>query len=466
MSQQTQKSEKANNLSTGQSSFEVPKGTVVSQDINIETITQELEQTIKKYEITSNMDKEDVKDILEEKALKKELQKAISQGIIKKEKNLYSYGAYKNLTEDQILEAIYNANKEIINRNIEKEYENIQLFFQKNNKITRISEIRQEKDELANVSKQLLEQREKLVDNLEKKNNEYLQTMYKQSKLESQMRTEIFNQQSQQQNVGFQYSKLNQGLQSQALQNKGLISQGESQIQTATQNQMQNKQNIAVLQQQYEATKLKHKDAEQQRVLLKQANIIASETLNQTRNLRSDLANNFRDMSNLMSDLSREQIQTIKQTSEAQLRATQQTKEAVEQASAQNVEGQVEIIKAINGNAAQISMLNQNVNNLNNSMNDLTAQVGNLSKDLNKLGNATPPIPPACTANAVCGGSWILRTNTATSKTRQGDGNVTIWQCDKTGHFCASNGETDGNRPGASSWNKVYYYFDGVPISI
>ena len=71
MSQQTQKSEKANNLSTGQSSFEVPKGTVVSQDINIETITQELEQTIKKYEITSNMDKEDVKDILEEKALKK-----------------------------------------------------------------------------------------------------------------------------------------------------------------------------------------------------------------------------------------------------------------------------------------------------------------------------------------------------------------------------------------------------------
>ena len=65
--------------------------------------------------------------------------------------------------------------------------------------------------------------------------------MYKQSKLESQMRTEIFNQQSQQQNVGFQYSKLNQGLQSQALQNKGLISQGESQIQTATQNQMQNK---------------------------------------------------------------------------------------------------------------------------------------------------------------------------------------------------------------------------------
>lgn len=452
---------------TATSGFEekVTKQKTTSQENNIETAIINIEDTLKKYKITKNMNKNDVKELLLDEYLDETFNDYIKDGHIKKDENgKYSWGIKKNLTKEDILDYLYEKDKTNINNNIEKRYQNVQLYFRIQQRKNDRNERQQEKAELQKSNADLLIKREQLVNKLEQKNNELLQTMYKQSKLESQMRTEIAQQQFQQQNIGLQYDKLKQGLESQAIQKEGLISQNRAQLQTSLSQQMQNQQNINSLKQQYEATKIQHSDAvkqanimETQKQLMEQQNKISSQTLQQTKELRQDINSNFRNMTSLVNDLGKAQIDAIKQGTQAQLSASQQTQEQIKQASAENRAGQEAIISAINGNAAQLSALNQNVNNLNNSLNDLTSNVQNLNNNMNNLGKKfadVPGVPPGCDPAILrrlgCSGSgWNMTPEITNATNNKGQTGINIFRCNAGGHYCA----TDG---GYGQWNSTY----------
>ena len=450
MSQQQQQQQSSSDSSSG---FKEKREVAKSQERNIETVTLDIENTIKKYKITETSDIKKIKNLLALEILNEKLETLIKEGSVKKNEDGYSFGQYKNCTKDEIIKFLSSQNVDMLKRNVEKKYENIQIYFQMKQKNIRNEEMKQQVSDIRQSTANLLVKREQLVSKLEQKNNELLQTAYKQSKLESQMRTELSQQQFQQQNIGVKYEQLKQGLQGQVLQKEAQIAQREEQIQTAISQQMQNKNNFNTLQQQFEATKLKHKDAEQQKQVLEQqkrllerSNQIASQTLQQTRELRQDINNNFRDMTNLVNDLGKAQIDAIQ-------KASQQTQEEIKQSAIQNKAGQEAIISAINENASQLSSLNQNFNNLNNSLDNLNASVQNLSKDITKMGEKVPPpppgVPPGCNPAILqslnCGdgvnAAWDLNPKYQNIQNKQsGQTGINIFICKAGGHFCASDG--------------------------
>jgi len=454
--------------------------------INIETITKNIEKVIAKYKITKKMDPLKIKNILAYNYLESEFEKLMkSDVIIKEDDDNYSFGNFKNAKKEDIINFLLQQNKDIIKRNIEKEYENLMAYFTMNDNIERMKQNRDERILVEENIKQLNSQRDKMVEKLEIKNNEYLKTMFKQSQLESQMRTELSQQQFQQQNVGLKYEKLKQGLENQIIQKEGLMIQNRSQIQTAIQYHTQNKQHIAKLQQQYQAIKLKHEDAKQQAALLQQANNIAFETLNQNIGLRRDLNANLTSMSNLMKANSNAQIQAINQASQAQIQsinqasqanlqgqqqiinatnqasqanlqgqqqiinASKETTQAVQDASRTSAQGQQQIMNAISGTNTQIDALTRSVNNFSQDVNQLTSQVSNVSNNLDKLSKQVPPnsnIPPGCDASKLrglnCkGNTWNMTPEiTDAINIRSGVLNIKIYRCSAGGHFCASDG--------------------------
>lgn len=163
----------------------------------------------------------------------------------------------------------------------------------------------------------------------------------------------------------------------------------------------------------------------------------------------------------------RDQIDASNANNAALINANLQIGQAQIDANAQNTQAAIDA--QVRGTNAIVNGLNQigaNIGQISNDFKGLQNQFNDLNKGLDALGKkmntppAPPPIPPSCISGNPCGTPWHIHRTNATSIRRPGDGPVTIWYCNFDAHWCASNGEHDGNGAGASSVRRIYDYFN------
>ena len=393
-----------------------------------------------------------------------------------KEKNgTYYYGG-KEFTTKLMKETIMKSLKPQIQQIIEKKFENIKLELKKQANNVKKQANNQERvliaTNIANLKTQLKTQEEVV----EKRTEQYLSSLYKQNKAIAEQRKEKAQleanrslQMFQQDTLSGKDKQLTQGYQNQQIQ----LNKQRQQIEEAKQRQ---DRHIDDLEARYQSDLQKQKQHEQRQKQEKEQH-------DQSIKLQIDISNRAAENTQAQiaaakanndaliaanAQLTQAQIDANKQLTQAQIDANAQNNQALIAANAQNTQTVIQnATNAANANLQALASLGAHINGLQTNFANMNSQFQNLNTNMQDIGNKintpppTPPIPPSCGANrAVCGGYWIPRWSNAISRRSPQDGPVTIWQCSNNGHFCASNGETDGNRPGASSWGNESSIFD------
>jgi len=418
------------------------------------TNSSSTQQLIQKYKLSSQSDPKKIVAILAQESVNQILSEFIKSGQIEEKNGTYYYGG-KEFTQKLMKETIMKSFKNDIQQVIDKKFENIKLELKKQANNVKKQVNNQERviiaTNIANLKTQLKTQEEII----EKKTEQYLSALYKQNKAQSEQRKEkaqleanrnlqIFQQDS----LSGKDKQLTQGYQNQQMQ----LNQQRLQIDQAKQKQDQHIQN---LQSQYESDLQKQKQHEQRQLQEQQQH-------NQIIQQQNDIA--ARNDQNI-----KNQIDAAKTNNDALIAANTQLTQAQIDANAQNTQAVIANANdAANANLKALQSLGANISGLQANFDALSGQFKDLNTNMDKLGNKiNNPPPPAAAAlaacsvgGAVCGGYWIVRDTNATSINRPQSGPVTIWQCSRGGHFCSSNGETDGNAPGASSWGNVRTVFN------
>jgi|694.fasta_scaffold26065_3 hypothetical protein len=428
--------------------------------------TSSTQQLIQKYKLTSQSDTKKIVEVLAQESVNQILSQFMKSGKIEEKNGTYYYGG-KEFTQKLMKETIMKSFKNDIQQVINKKFENIKLELKKqaNNDKKKINN--QERVIIASNIASLKTQLKTQEQVIEKKTEQYLSALYKQNKAQSEQRKEKAQLEAnralqifQQDTLSGKDKQLTQGYQNQQVQ----LNQQRLQIDQAKQKQDQHIQN---LQAQYESDLQKQKQYEQKQIqqqqqhnqIIQQQNEIAARNDQNIKNQIDAAKANNDALIAANAQLTQAQIDANAQLTQAQIDANAQNTQAV---IANATDAANANLKALQSLGANISGLQSNFDALSNQFKDLNA---NMTKIGDKIDNPPPPptpsAPPAeCSNNAVCNEPWHVVYSNARSLRKPNDGPITIWFCSANYHFCASNGETDGNRAGASLVSNLYKYFD------
>ena len=446
---------------------------------------------ITKLNLNKTMSSKDIKKLLVNEIFNTLISDGLKNGAINiTENGTYAMGMNKDLSKQDIIKILSKNKTPQIQKLLDITFSKIQNTFDINNLNSNLIIIRNQIKTEQKTIKTLSKDREKLVKIAEKQNAELLQTLYRQSKIESQARTEVSAQEFQKQNMGVAQANLIQGAVGlkQGVQNQILNSQ--SQINSLLGMYASEQQHISNLQQQFANTKLQHLDNSKRNQLADDANKLSSLILNENTKLRSDTNANFSQLNANMSisaanalAASRDINASIKNAADdasAAARVTQQaiknaaadasaaarvTQQAIKNASdaAQDLASKAasENLRGFDSLREGISKLGANVASLGDRVNEVSTGIAQVGENIGKLNTqvpVAPGVPPACQSGQLprdCrGNSWkqTPEYRNATNKT-SGQTGIEIYQCDAGGHFCSSDGHS-GN------WRNVsdYYY--------
>ena len=425
------------------------------------------EALIQKYKISATSDSKKIHEALAEEAtqllLSQYMNKENEEERIIKKGNKYFYLGHE-FTANEIQELIVeNHGTEI--RQMAKDYFKIiklELKKQKNNQIKNqaIFEEQTIRNEIAQLQTEY-EKQEKL---LEEQDEKLVNALYKQNKVISDARKENAQLEFNSQVLKFQEDTksgkdkaLIQGYEGQQI----LLGQQKQQVEQAKQAEDRHVDDLkfryeeALRQQKAHESGLQQEREEQEKNRDLQLEIQDRNDQNVQAQIDASNANNAA------------LINANLQIGQAQIDANARNTQAQIDANARNTQAAID--SQVRGTNAIVNGLNQigaNIGQISNDFKGLQDQFKDLNKGLDTLGKkintppAPPPIPPSCISGNPCDSPWHIHRTNATSKRRPGDGPVTIWYCQWDAHWCASNGEHDGNGPGASSVRSVYNYFN------
>ena len=295
-----------------------------SQNTNI------IKDIIFKYKITAIMSENDIKMCIIKYYLNNMFEQLIQNGTVNKDNDLYTFGDYKTSNKIDIINYIINDStnklnfKKIINclynsiiKDFELEQNNLKINQNdlKMNKIIKMNEILEKK-------KKLLRER------IDTENSDKLETIYKQTRLETEMQTEIFQQEFQKTNISADYELINQAYTSQIQSKMTQIVQRQTQIQTENQNRLQQRHNIEILEQELLNAEITHTNEQAKIVEYNKANILQQEILNESIGLRADLNASFVKIIDVMNEQNKALITAIETASKSTQDVIDQTSKA------------------------------------------------------------------------------------------------------------------------------------------
>ena len=425
--------------------------------------TSSTQQIIQKYKISLQSDPNKISNILALESINEILLEFKKSGQIVEEKGKYYYGG-KVFTEKQIKESIVKSFKAKISTMVDMKFEKIKIELKKQSNNKKIEINQQRKQQIATNIASLKTQLKAQEELIEKKTEQYMNSLYKQNKAISEARKETaqinFNnatQKFQQDTLSAKDKQLTQAYQGQQIQ----LNQQRLEIDAAKQRQ---DRHIDDMEARYQAALRQQQQYEDKQKQLKQQH-------EETQRLQKEIAD--RNDQNIKNQIAAAKannealITANQQNTQAQITANQQNTQAQITANQQNTQAIIE--SQTRGDNAIVQGLNQigaNINSLQSNFSALNTQFQDLNKNMNTLGNKlnTPPPPqtivghpPACThtdlRNLGCTatGSWQLKTQSATN-IRTGQQGITIYYCSAGYHYCA----LDGNSGQTSDINSIY----------
>ena len=378
-------------------------------------------QLIKKYNMSSTMQKKQAKIYLAQEAIESMLSEFMKNGEIQKKGDVYYYGRFE-YNSTTIRELIRDNKKNEIKSIADKYFENIKLEFKKQANNDKINFNNKERQVIAtNIAS--LKTQLKEADDLEIKKTElYLDSLYKKNKALGDARDEKARREHEKSVEKYNQSALSasdQALEESYKRQQLELEKLRQQLEDAKQ---RGDQHIDDLSERYTSA-IERLRAHDERQAQQKAEHDAAMALQ-------------RRIAEINADNIRKQIEA----------ANKNAKDIIDS----QTEGHKAVMEGLAALGADISKTAKGVA-------ALTKTMGTIADTINQ----PPPGPPsACSNNAVCGGQWYMKYNNARSKRRPQDGEVTIWYCQWDVHWCASNGETDSNNiPGASRISEIYDYF-------
>ena len=406
MSQQAQQSQ------TKQSS----KGTGLSAPVAIQKDNlNNVENFIRKFNITKSTSKQEITGKLAQDIINSIIERALKNGKISIENGKYSIGGIENLSKQELIKIIAKKFKEEIQEMIINMYKNINLVFDRNEKENERKQNLQQINQLQKEIKTLEKSKKQLNNTLQRQKKDLLEATYKQARVESQIRTEIAQQEFQKTNAQLTGQGLMQGLDQLKQGIKGQILQAMSQQQTANiqigQASQQSKAaelNMAKFLTQTALDEERNKIAHDRLQVARDANKIFGDQLKASRKLNDltqkgleqniELRNTMVDGFNNINKALGNNTDTLIAATNAQLDAQEKTREAlnlntqaIDAANTANLDAQAKTTDAINKLSDQLGSDMRDLNNKVASLGDGLQKVGDKIGDLqDKLKKADP----------------------------------------------------------------------------
>lgn len=442
------------------------------------------EQLIEKYNISANLDPRKINEILSRESINKILLKFIDSGQITEKDGQYFYQG-RIFNQKQMKETIMNNFKDEIKELNKNEFNKIKLLLSKQSNNIKMQSNNEEKTAIANNINNLRNQLKKQEEVIEKKTQQYLNSLYKLNKAQAEQRKEMvqieFNRDQQlfQQDIlAAKDRQLAQGYENLQVQLNGQ----KLQIDQAKQQQDQHIQNLEA---KYlsDLNKERREEQRQRQQMEEHKQII---------DLQKDIANraeqNFQNLINGAKANNEALINANKQNLKVQMDADAKLAKAQIQAAAKigeqqkalniqaakaiianQIKGDKAIAKGLQQLGANVNAIRGNFNNMNNNLDELNNNMENIGNKINKpiaippappgvlpLGCAGAPVPPTCV-----GSSWIQTpffTNAVNKDT--GKTGIEIYRCNWGGeggaHYCASDG-------GSGYWDYLGNKYDNIP---
>ena len=406
MSQQVQQSQ------TKQSS----KGTGLSAPIAVQTDSlNHVESFIRKFNITKSTSKQEINVKLAEDRINSIIESGLKNGKISIENGKYSIGGIENLSKKEIIQIIAQKIKEEIKEMIINMYKNINLVLDRNEKENERKQNLQQINQLQKEIKTLEKSKKQLNNTLQRQKKDLLEATYKQARVESQIRTEIAQQEFQKTNAQLTGQGLMQGLDQLKQGIKGQIQQAQAQQQTANiqigQAFQQSKTanlNMAKFLTQTTLDEERNKIANDRLQVARDANKIFGDQLKASKKLNDltqkgleqniELRNTMIDGFNNINKALDNNTDTLIAATNAQLDAQEKTREAlnlntqaIDAANTANLDAQAKTTDAINKLSGQLGSDMRDLNNKVASLGDGLQKVGDKIGDLqDKLKKADP----------------------------------------------------------------------------
>jgi len=408
MSQKAQQSQKK------QSS----QGIGLSAPIAIQTNNlNHVENFIKKFNITKSTSKQEINVKLAEDIINSIIERGLKNNKISIEDGKYSIGGIENLSKNELLQIIAKKCREEIQELIVNMHKNINLVLDRIEKDNEKKQNLQKMSQLQKEIKTLEKSKKQLNNTLQRQKKDLLEATYKQARVESQIRTEIAQQEFQKTNAQLTGQGLMQGLDQLKQGIKGQIQQSQAQQQTANiqigQAVQQTKAanlNMSKFLTQTALDEERNKIAQDRLQVARDANQILNNQLKAAQNLnaltqqglaqniqlRNNMITGFNNITTAFNNNSIAQIDAINTASAAQLQAQQQTTQAVtantqaiNAASAAQLQAQQQTTQAVNNLSQQLGADMQQLNSKVASLDANLQQVGNQMNDLaSKLAKA------------------------------------------------------------------------------
>ena len=425
---------------------------------------------MRQYNITTNSDPQQTAKKLIQESVKIMLSNFIKNGVVSVRNGKYYCNGYE-YTLDQIKETIAVRCKPEIDAIVGLKMKDIKIELKKQKIKGEIQDIVKEKVIIANNIASLKNQYKIQQEVVEKRTEQYLNTLYRQNKAQAEQRKEKAQLEAnralqifQQDTLSGKDKQLTQGYQNQQIQ----LNQQRIQIDQAKQ---QADQHIQNLQARYESDLQKQKQHEQQQKLKQQQH-------NQIIQQQNDIA--ARNDQNIKNQIAAAKanndalIAANAQNNQAQINANAQNTQAQINANAQNTQSVIQnanaaskaTLQALQSLGAQINGISTNFANMNQQFNALNTNMQNIGNKINNPPRLPPPppgMPPGCAGSQKPDGCqadprdpWNLTpiyTN-ATNK-HTGQTGIEIYKCNVGGHFCSS----DGNQ---GTWPERFHYYHHV----
>jgi hypothetical protein len=415
MSQQAQQSQaKQSTSSTG---LKAPIAVQIDSHNKVENF-------IKKYNITKNTSKREINIKLAEERINSIIEQGLKKGKISMENGKYSIGGIENLSKQELSQILAEQCKEEIKEMILNMSKNINLVLDRTEKDIEKKQNLQQINQLQKEVKSLEKTQKQLNNTLQRQKKDLLEASYKQARIESQVRAEIAQQESQRLTADLTVQGLMQGMDQLKQGMKGQILQAKQQQQTAniqianfqqklndakidmskflTQTALDEERN-RIAQESLQTAKDANQILNNQLKAAKDLNALTKQGLAQNAQLRNTMVSGFNNLTTSINNnsvaqidainaASAAQLQAVNAASAAQLQASNANLQAINSASAAQLQAQTQTTQAVTNLSRQLGadmqQLNSKVASLDANLQQVGSQMTDLASKLAKVDEA------------------------------------------------------------------------------
>jgi len=399
----------------------------------------DIQSIISRLKLTPNITKESLLFKLSQFVINKIISDKIKSLDITKNKDLYIYGN-KEFTEKQIIKVIAKQYTDEIRKYVQIYENKIKAHLQIQQLDKKIVRDKQQISMITLETMAFQKTRNSLIKELNTQNSQLIDTLYKQGKIESSMRSQAAKIQFQKDNISAKLQNIKQNYQQQLIKSDSLIIRHESQIQNNIHYRAMIHNHISRQIQNQLSTEIQHKDNLSHVNLLKLQNHILNQQINEHINLKIDLSQNTLKMINIL----RNSGQNIRDKLHSQ---SSLNEGAIQNA---NLRIQQAFLKTGTDIMSKLSNMGINIRNVLNTQEEKTKEITNKIIDTMNQSNIdmskpTPPgtnkYPLECQGTPVppdCTGSYWIRKSDLYKNIITGQESIIIHICNAGGHFCAS----------------------------